>query len=102
MQPENMPGFRALHVCTVLPQNEPITTASIFTECGNFAIAPLLTAINFGGSGSHEFCLQVVPILTGYLTDKEQCTMHYIPFHNHDIAVYAAEIIEFYFVNLWV
>ena len=97
MQPENIPGFRAPHVCTVLPQNKLVTAASISTERGNFAIAPLLTAINFGGSGGHEFCLQVVPILTGYLTNKEQRRMHHIPFQNHDIAVYAAEIIELSF-----
>ena len=59
------------------------------------AIASLLTFIIMDRSGGYEFCLQVVPIVTGYLSTKDQLTLGHVPLYNHEIPVYAAEVTAF-------
>ena len=60
-------------------------------------ISPLLTSILYDNSGGHHFCLQTVPILTGYLTSEEQETLKHVPLYNHSITVCASEAISFSF-----
>ena len=48
-------------------------------------------------SGGLEFCLQVVPFVTGYLSKKKQLALRHVPLYNHEIPVYAAEATTFSF-----
>ena len=60
-------------------------------------IAPFLTSFMINGSGGHKFCLQTVPILTGFLTEAEQPKLRHVPLYNHEIAVYVYEVISYSF-----
>ena len=66
MRPENMPGYRAPRICSGPTEN--VVDASI---------SSLLATIAISNSGGHEFCLQVVPILTGLssLPNIQNCNM---------------------------
>ena len=98
MRPDNMPGY-----CDTLVSSELTTEAS--TISSNLAlgepfeqlIAPLLKLVMMDGSGGHEFCLQTVLILTGFLTEPEQQKLRHVPLYNHEIAVYAYEVISYSF-----
>ena len=57
-----------------------------------------MTSIMHESSGGHESCLQIVPILTGHLTEKEQDSMKHVSMHNQDVTVFAAELTSFSFV----
>ena len=70
MRPENMPNYRAPRVRSKMSAKDPVLAEP--AAAVDTAIAPLLAAIDLNGSGGHEFCLQVVPILTGYLSEEEQ------------------------------
>ena len=61
-------------------------------------IDPLLTSVMINGSGGHKLCLQTLPILTGFLTEAEQPKLRHVPLYNHEIAVYASEVISYSFV----
>ena len=98
MHPENMTGYRAPRVRSDLPQDDP--TGPVTSDAPSSvdpAIAPLLTSIIMDRSGGYEFCLQVVPIVTGYLSTKEQLTLRHVPLCNHEIPVYVAEVTAFSF-----
>ena len=98
MRPENMPGYRAPRVHSDLQQDDPTgPVTSDAPSSVDLAIVPLLTSIMMDRSGGHEFCLQVVPIVTGYLSTKEQLTLRHVPLYNHEIPVYAAEVTAFSF-----
>ena len=60
---ENMPGYRAPRIRsgpTIEEEDVPSPTV-------DSSISSILAAITIGNSGGHELCLQVVPILTGYV-----------------------------------
>ena len=84
MRPENMPGYRAPRIKTHLPQQDN-------------AAATLLSSIMLDDSGGHQFCLQTVPLLTGYLNAEEQNAMTHVAYYNHEVPVYAAELTSFSF-----
>ena len=94
MRPENMPGYREPKICSKLKSKRPVTSVQIAQDV---TIAPLLTSIMHDRSGGHESCLQIVPILTGHLTEEEQKSMKFVPMHNHDIAFHAAGLPSFAF-----
>ena len=60
-------------------------------------IAPVLTSVTIDGSGGPKFGLQTVPILDGFLTEAEQPKLRHVPLYNHEIAVYASEVIYYSF-----
>ena len=65
-----MPGYRSPRVSSELTNNT--TTISAILALGDPVdqfIYPLLTYVMINGSGGHKFCLQTVPILTGFLTE---------------------------------
>ena len=98
MRAENMSGYRAPRIRSDLAADAsaaPGTTGA--AALAGPAIAPILTSINLGRSGGHEYCLETVPIVTGYLSAKEQTSLHHIPLYNHKIPVFAAEVVAFSF-----
>ena len=101
MKPENMPGFRPPRIRSDLSRGGSHQVAPGATAVADTCIVPIMTSILMDRSGGHELCLQVVPILTGYWTPSEQSRLRHIPFHNHEIAVYAAEVTSFFFCRLW-
>ena len=73
MQPENMPGYHA--PCVLSEFTTEATTISTNLKLGESVdqiIAPLLTSVMINVSGGHKFCLQTVPILTGFLSETKQ------------------------------
>ena len=84
MEPKNMPNYRAPRIKFKLGADQ--------------VIGSLVTQITLGGSGGHEFCLQVVPIRTGFLSEEEQQSLRHVPLHNHDVAVHAAGLVAYSFV----
>ena len=95
MLPENMPGYRAPRIRTPIP---PDTAADVEVYAAvayvDLSFAPILTSIYMEYSGGHHFCLQTVPILTGYLTDDEAERMSHRPFYQDHIPVLASELIS--------
>ena len=53
-------------------------------------IFPLLTSVD-------KFCLQMVHILTGFLTEAKHPNLFHVPLYNYKIAVYASEVIYYSF-----
>ena len=101
MLPENMPGYRAPRVRSVLPPDTTtVATTLVSLSDDNYvdpAFAPILTSIYSGNSGGHHFCLQTVPILTGYLTAEESDRITYRPLYQHHIPVIASELTSYSF-----
>jgi hypothetical protein len=98
MRPENMPGYREPKIHTDLASDDPAAPGTTAASCWvDPAIAPLLTSITVGRSNGHEFCLQVIPILTGHLSSVEQKSLRHVSLYNHEIPVFAAEITAFLF-----
>ena len=95
MRPENMPGYCAPRVRSELTtETTTISTCLALGETVDQFIAPFLTSVMINGSGGHKFCLQMVPILTGFLTEAEQPKLRHVPLYNHEIALYASEVIS--------
>ena len=93
-----MPGYRAPCVHSELTtETTTISTCLALGETVDQFIAPFLTSVMINGSGGHKFCLQTVPILTGFLTEAEQPKLRHVPLYNHEIAVYASEVISYSF-----
>ena len=61
-------------------------------------IGSLVAQITLHGSGGHEFCLQVVPIRTGFLSEEDQKSLRHVPLHNYNVAVHAAGLVSSSFV----
>ena len=98
MQPDNMPGYRATRVRSELATETTTISANLeLDEPVDQFIALLLTSVMINGSRGHGPCLQTVPILTGLLTESEQPKLRHVPLYNHDIAVYASEVIYYSF-----
>ena len=83
MRPDNMPGYRAPRIRSGPTQN--VVDSSI---------SSLLATISLGNSGGHEFCLQVVPILTGFVNSSNDSMSRRITLHNQEISVYASELVS--------
>ena len=93
MRKENMPGYRAPKINfgpSAEDDNVPTPTVDV-------SIPSLLASISIGNSGGHELCLQVIPILTGYVQPHSAANMRHVTYHNHDVPVLAAEFISFTF-----
>ena len=56
----------------------------------------LLASISMRNSGGHEFCLQVVPILTGYVEPNNNHRMRHdhVLLHSHNVADLVAEFVS--------
>ena len=72
---ENMPGYGAPRVRSSMPP-EPSPPAALHfaptaTTYVDPAFASILSSVYTENSVGHHFCLQTVPILTGYLTPEE-------------------------------
>ena len=95
---ENMPVYRANHVRSELTTETRTISANLaLGDPVDQFIAPLLTSVMINGSGGHKFCIQTVLILTGFLTEAEQPKLRRMSPYNHNIAVYASEIISYSF-----
>ena len=82
MRPENTPRPPAPRMHSKLTTET--TTISANLELGepvNQFIAPLFTSVMINESGGHKFCLQTVPIITGFLTEKEQPKLCHVPLY---------------------
>ena len=98
MLPENMSGYCA--PCVRSELTTEVTTISANLALGDPVeqfITLLLTSVMIYGSGGHEFCLQTVPIITGFLTESEQPRLRHVPLYNHEIALYASDVISYSF-----
>ena len=71
MLPENMPGFCAPCICSRLPVEPLPVCALALPTVQDLAVTPMLTSIYLENSGGHHYCLQIVPVPTGFLQDKE-------------------------------
>ena len=99
MQPQNMPGYRAPRIRSALAAEPAIAGAlgdtTVTASYVDPSIAPILTSIYCDDSGGHSQCLQVVPILTGYLSSNDSDQLTRRPLYQQDISLLATEIITY-------
>ena len=60
-------------------------------------ITPLLAVIQYNNYGGKFFSLQMLPIITGYLTSNEQHTCIPVPIYNHYASMIASSLIRYLF-----
>ena len=99
--PEDMHRYRTPHVRSSMPP-EPSWAAVLHfaptvTPYVDPALAPILSSVYTENSGGHHFCLQTVPILTGYLTPEESDRISHRPLYHHEIPVISSELIPYTF-----
>ena len=98
-----MPGYRLPCVRSTLkneqnyanvalswPNTIPVGFGSIPVDP---EIAPILTSILIHNLGGHYLNLQIVPIISGFLTPAEYIPHKHVPLYNHDTTVMASEAI---------
>ena len=72
MGPENMLGYRAPCVCSDLRREDTCVGTNVATGASvGLDVAPVITSTCLYNSGGYHFCLQTVPILTGFLAESE-------------------------------
>ena len=68
-----MPGYRAPRLHPEMTTKTTTISANLeLDETADQFISPLLMSVMVNGFRGHKFCLQMVHILTGFLTEAEQ------------------------------